>query len=157
MAAYPEHTWHPWKFTTVPIGFWRSLANQKQFLTWLESEWNFKSRDDWYGVTKSAVIQKGGSAMISHIYNGSIQAALKAVFPEYPWRPWKFENVRRNYWGDLENQREFMKFVAEQLKIRNMSDWYKVTAHDVSQLGGTIPPFFFFEHHFEAYSYHSFQ
>ena len=31
------------------------------------------------------------------------------------------------YWSDLSNQRTFMQWVAKELNIKEMSDWYKVS------------------------------
>jgi hypothetical protein len=50
------------------------------------------------------------------------------VHPDFNWLPWKFGRIPTNYWSTLENQRQFLDSVAKQLGIKEMSDWYKVSA-----------------------------
>jgi hypothetical protein len=49
------------------------------------------------------------------------------VYPEYEWLPWKFVKTPKTYWNDVNNQRKFVKWAEEALKIKEMSDWYKIT------------------------------
>jgi hypothetical protein len=60
---------------------------------------------------------------------------LSTVYPEYDWLPWKFVKCPHDYWDDLKNQRKFMDWVATQLNIKEMSDWYNV-ASQVSRIIG---------------------
>jgi hypothetical protein len=60
-------------------------------------------------------------------YNNSPYLAVSSVYPEYQWLPWKFTQCPTGYWDDLNNQRQFMQWVGEQLSIINYSDWYQVT------------------------------
>ncbi len=32
-----------------------------------------------------------------------------------------------NFWGDIQNQKIFMRWLEKELKIQEMEDWYKVT------------------------------
>ena len=57
----------------------------------------------------------------------SLYKVLSVVYPEYEWLPWKFSNCPRNFWDDEKNQRKFMDWVGKELKIKDMSDWYKVS------------------------------
>ena len=49
-------------------------------------------------------------------------------FPSYEWLPWKFRTVPFNYWNNKENHLLYMNWLSKQLNIKNMEDWYKVTA-----------------------------
>jgi hypothetical protein len=60
-------------------------------------------------------------------YNGTILNLIVATYPDYEWLPWRFAMTTRNYWDDEKNQRKFMEYAAKELKIKEMSDWYKVT------------------------------
>ncbi len=51
---------------------------------------------------------------------------LAETYPEYDWLPWKFERPR-NYWSDIKNVRKFMDWAAQQLNVKEMSDWYNVS------------------------------
>jgi hypothetical protein len=52
---------------------------------------------------------------------------LSTVYPEYEWLPWKFRKSPQNYWNDLKNQQKFMDWAGKQLKVNEMSDWYKIS------------------------------
>ena len=54
---------------------------------------------------------------------------LSSVFPEYDWLPWKFDSCPSIYWTDVNNQRKFIESVAKELKIKDISDWYKVSSN----------------------------
>jgi hypothetical protein len=61
---------------------------------------------------------------------------LSSLYPQYDWLPWKFEKCARYFWDDEKNQRKFLEWAGKQLKINEMSDWYKVTTKHISELGG---------------------
>jgi hypothetical protein len=52
---------------------------------------------------------------------------LRAVYPDFEWLPWKFDKCPQNYWGDVKNQRKFLDWAAKELKIAEISDWYRVS------------------------------
>ena len=60
-------------------------------------------------------------------YNYSPSQLLKSVFPEYEWLPWKFDKCPQKFWENKGNQRLFMHWAAKELKINDMSDWYKIS------------------------------
>jgi len=41
--VYPEHRFLPWKFHSVPNGWWKALDNQRDFCNWLASTVGVKS------------------------------------------------------------------------------------------------------------------
>jgi hypothetical protein len=60
-------------------------------------------------------------------YNGSLALLLANVYPEYDWLPWKFASCPPSYWTDEKNQRKFMEWATKELKIDQLSDWYKIS------------------------------
>jgi hypothetical protein len=52
------------------------------------------------------------------------------VYPDYDWLPWKFDVCPRNYWENINHTRKFMNWAAQQLNVKEMKDWYKVS-HNV--------------------------
>jgi hypothetical protein len=60
-------------------------------------------------------------------YEGLLSNFLSEVYPDIDWLPWKFEKCPHNYWNSLKNQRQFMDWAGKELKVKEMSDWYKVT------------------------------
>ena len=79
----------------------------------------------------------GGLSLLIQQHNGSIYRLLTSVYPHYEWLPWKFEKTPRNFWDNVNNQKKFMEWAGKQLKINEMSDWYKVTVKDLSSVGGS--------------------
>jgi hypothetical protein len=53
---------------------------------------------------------------------------LSAVYPEYNWLPWKFDRLPRNFWNEIANHRKFLDWAANELEIKEFSDWYKIIA-----------------------------
>ena len=47
------------------------------------------------------------------------------MYPQYNWSADKFAHFRG--WDDVQSHREFLNWAGKQLKIKEMSDWYKVT------------------------------
>jgi hypothetical protein len=66
----------------------------------------------------------GGGHLIN-LYDSSPHKLLSGLFPEYDWLPWRLSPL--NFWNDKKNQRKFMDWVAKELSITDMSDWFKVT------------------------------
>src|SRR5262249_4485811 len=80
-----------------------------------------------------------GEGLLTSHYGGCLTRALMAIYPEHPWLFWKFERKSQlSYWKDVHHQRAFFEYLAKQLDIKNMEDWYNVHAKKVSQLGGTV-------------------
>jgi hypothetical protein len=73
------------------------------------------------------LINLGGDKLISGVYHGSVGQLLSTLYPDRDWLPWKFEERLLNFWDDVNNQRKYMDWVAKELNVKEMSDWYKVT------------------------------
>jgi hypothetical protein len=68
----------------------------------------------------------GGGGLLK-IYEGSLPLILTSVYPNYDWLMWRFERCPKDFWEKVENQRKFVNWAADQLKITNQSDWYSIT------------------------------
>jgi hypothetical protein len=64
-------------------------------------------------------------------YNESPYHFLSAVYPDYNWLPWKFVATPKGFWANLNNQRKFLDWAADEMKIVNTPEnreaWYKVS------------------------------
>ncbi len=49
------------------------------------------------------------------------------MFPDHVWLPWLFNQVPKNFWGDMKNQRNFMDWLGKRLNVKKLDDWYKIT------------------------------
>ena len=136
---YPDYNWLPWKFASPPKAMWQNLSNQRKFLEFAAHHFHIQDMSDWYNIRVKVCIfppkvtvtkditSIGGAGLLQNHYNNSLCALLQRIYPEYPWLPWKFPACPRNYWDNLDNQRKFMDWAGKQLKINEMSDWYKIT------------------------------
>jgi hypothetical protein len=48
------------------------------------------------------------------------------LYTDFEWFPWKFDKCPQNYWDDVKNQRKFMEWAANELKIKENSGWYSI-------------------------------
>jgi hypothetical protein len=124
-AIYPEHAWVPWKFSRVGANFWRNLKNQRDYLKWLEVQLQIQRPEDWYNIAASDITDKNLNGFLSH-HNNSLSKALKNLYPEVNWQPWKFKHSPRGFWNDAGNVKKYLSSLSEQLHINSVDEWYDV-------------------------------
>jgi hypothetical protein len=100
------------------------------------SQLGVKSLEDWYNIKYRDVVQKGGKVVINH-YKSSLYKMLQSLYPSYNWKADKFVNKPKNYWTDINHQKEFMDKIATDLSVTSVSDWYSVQTTAVITKGGT--------------------
>jgi hypothetical protein len=77
----------------------------------------------------------GGPSLLS-TFKGSLSTALASSFPEHDWKFWKFEQSPKGFWNKENNRRSCLDWLAEQLGIKTMEDWYQITVSEVKNKGG---------------------
>jgi hypothetical protein len=152
MTLFPEHSWNKFKFMKSD---WRLKSDRFAYLKDLESQLGITSVDEWYKVTTAQLRDLGGTNGLSSFghftltiwwiaggylvhYGHSIPAMLADLYPEHEWLPWRFKQAKRGYWNDIENRRKYVFWVAKQLDIKEISDWYRVSYEDIIGLKGTV-------------------
>ena len=63
------------------------------------------------------------------IYGSSLLRLMKNMFPDYNWLPWRFSSVPNKFWNDIDNQKNYMEWVDQQLDFKNTEDWYKINTN----------------------------
>lgn len=136
----------------VPRNYWKDHGNHKQFFDHLAKQLGIQQHKDWYNVennTNTLVKTYGGGGLLKRykgsnilfIINdqGSLYYALKTVYPEYNWIPWKFRghHVPRGFWQHSSNHKLFLEWLAGHLNIKTPEDWYQITTSQVQSNGGT--------------------
>ena len=101
----------------LPQGFWIRPKNQRLFLDWLSKRLDFKSMDDWYSISEKTIIQFGGCGLFNR-YKRSPSKMLSSVYNEHSWNLWKFEHTPRGFWNQIENQKNYLDWLAGQLHIQ---------------------------------------
>ena len=66
----------------------------------------------------------------------SISEIVQSTYPEHDWLIWKFRRVPNGFWNDKKNQRNCLDWIGKQLGIKDMEDWYKMSARDILEHGG---------------------
>jgi hypothetical protein len=120
--ANPQH--HPSNFERKSI---EDLSNQRKFMNWAAEQLNIKQPNDWYSTSYQDIIRIGGGPLLKY-YKNSPSLLISTTFPEHRLLPWKFTVCSENFWNNIENQRKFMNWAAEQLNVKQPSDWYTVSA-----------------------------
>ena len=41
--------------------------------------------------------------------------ALTTLYPEFPWKAWKFNRVPKGYWSDADNVKELARFASKEV------------------------------------------
>ncbi len=132
---YPHYKWKSWRLTAKQPQYWEDMHNQRDFFDWLGGELGVGVMQDWYKVKTLDVYEKGG-AMVLRLYGDSLFKALKAIYPEFNWEPWKFTTVSKGFWEDMKNQRDYFEWLKKDLNIRSLADWKYIKEHHIMERGG---------------------
>eukprot|EP01118_Nematostelium_gracile_P002202 TRINITY_DN12432_c0_g1_i1.p1 TRINITY_DN12432_c0_g1~~TRINITY_DN12432_c0_g1_i1.p1 ORF type:complete len:374 (-),score=47.94 TRINITY_DN12432_c0_g1_i1:428-1549(-) len=123
-------------FKEFRISRW-DVDGEKKFFESLASHLGMNEKNDWYRMTKEHVAEFGGERMLRKLYHGSVALALQDVYPDHKWLPWKFaDRMIKGMWDNQKLQREFIHYLAQQLKIKEMEDWYGLSHTQIDQHGG---------------------
>ena len=49
-SVYENYRWIPWKFNSVPDGYWDDQENRRWYLKWLGKKLGIKHWSDWHHV-----------------------------------------------------------------------------------------------------------
>ncbi len=141
-SLYPDYPWKPWKFRSVPAGYWEEdfLHHRSFFEDYFKSHY-MREYEDWYKVRQVDIIRYGGGVL--HYFGGSLSRALSTVYPEYDWKEWKFavasssiSHSSKDIWRDSRNVTLFLREVEQELNITSWEDWYRVTPQELLDRGG---------------------
>ena len=123
-TIFPNYQWNVYQFNRLPSGFKPNLVentnSQKEFVKFLEKKFNIKSVDDWYTITNEKI-----QSIIS-MKSFDVMKIVKEFYPQLNLSYFNQKPIARN-WKNRQNQLEFMNQLAENLNIKSMEDWYKVT------------------------------
>ena len=128
-VVYSDSEWLPWRFSKVPIDFYRNPENIRSMLDWLK----VKS-----GVTEDKNLRmedfrRFGLERVLEHFSASPSLVVEAAGRES-------EKERRpiGYWKDINNQRAFMEEARKNLNIKqgDFEPWYAISAKTIERLGG---------------------
>jgi len=129
----------PWKFKQVPKNFWKKMENRRSYLKWLGQELGFEKPEDWYLITRKAIVSNYGNGLFTKVYDSSPYKMVNDIFPEFHLKPWLFGKTNSEFWNETENIKQYVEWLADQLGYDRISDWYQVTKADFqSNYGGGL-------------------
>src|SRR5690606_11755208 len=64
--------------------------------------------------------------------NGILEL-IQSAYPQTDWQPWIFESTSW-HWELLENQKDCVDWLSQQIGICCMDDWYKIKTDDIIRL-----------------------
>ncbi len=74
-------------FDNLPNQFWDDLSHQRQFVDWIGrycQDLSILKEDDWYSVSSSDLIHRGGRELLLNYYSGSLVHMLE-VRTSFPY------------------------------------------------------------------------
>lgn len=127
---------------------WANPQKQRNFFDSISSKLNINKPSDWGNVTIDSVIKLGGASLLDTT-GGSLKKALLCAYPGklifhlketgVNWELNWFRNgnhMKRGYWEEKENQKQFLLAIAKKLNLTKPSDWGRVKNTDIKELGG---------------------
>lgn len=135
LTLFPKYDWKPWLFQKAPRGYWAEIENCRKYARWFEFESGIEKNEDWYRIQQSDLYERNGYGVMDH-FDCSVQQFLKAVYPDYDWIPWLFEQVPNKFWGKQENRIAYMNWLAKSLGYKKPEDWHQVTRLIISNNQG---------------------
>jgi len=110
----------------VPKGFWKDFGNHKLYIMRLGKILGYSKPEDWYKVKHSDFKNNGGAGLLANYYGDSPYNALKTIISDYDFKPWLFKDGPKNLWKNKHNQKDYIDWLAVQLKYKKREDWYKI-------------------------------
>jgi hypothetical protein len=135
-SVYLEHPWDDSKFNT-------KQGKYKLFLDRLGHQLEFKQMEDWYLITKEQILENGGAGILSK-HNNSPSEMVMSVYNQHQWELSKFLFKKGNsddHCDTSENRILMIKYLAKQLHIIDLEDWYRVSLAQINQFQKHMPVF----------------
>lgn len=123
-------------------------AAHRVFFSQLATKFGVEHPDQWYAIPQRLLKDKETKNVLWSYYKGDLVVALRSIFPEYPWKIWKFDKIQslientgkkrslRKYWSNRAVQKEYLDWFKEEHGVKNERDLYKLRASDFIQKGG---------------------
>jgi hypothetical protein len=105
--VYPEHDWKDYPSNA----YWKQTEHQRLFLDSVAKQLGIVEYTDWYKVSTKVIVlffhglmyqaikDQGGAFLLAR-YRNSPLSMLRAVYPELPWKPWKFFKIK-HFWSSF--------------------------------------------------------
>jgi hypothetical protein len=135
-AVYPTVEWFPWLFNNTVGNTWKDFENHCRYVKWLEAKLGISDPSGWYNYDTRIADLNHGNGLIANYYQGVLFRLLKAVYPDYNFKMYKFKKTPDGYWADAVNIKNYLADLFEHLRYSKTHDWYNVTREDFLKFYG---------------------
>ena len=134
-SIYPDENWNFFEITNkIPISYWNSIDNQREFFNYLSNQLNIHSLDQWYSIPLQSIRKFGGSNLLAS--QGKIYDILKNVYPDFNWKIYLFIPIPNECFSDIQIHKDYLNDLAIQFNVKSKQDWSKITnSHFISYNG----------------------
>jgi hypothetical protein len=77
----------------------------------------------------------GKKVAFSKTHNALLMC-LQQVYPDERFKPWLFNKAPQAYWISVYNRRRYFEWLADELHIEKVEDWYNFKLQDVVERAG---------------------
>ena len=135
-CMYP---YYPWYFNSLemnPSGFFKSIENQRSFMSHLYQLLNLQSLDNWLFVSRIRMIRNGGERILLH-YQNDVLSLLRRVYPDHPWSIHQL--IKSNYYDKIiQIHRKFMDELFFTLNLQSIDEWLAISHNTFLKHGGEL-------------------
>jgi hypothetical protein len=136
-AVYPEKTWLPFLFTIATMSSQKDRTTHIVYLKWLEKKLGITSPEQWYDKCNKPLFDiNKGNGLIRNSYNGSPTSFIYTMYPDYPWKWYKFTQSPHGSWDDKIKVKEWFDDLLKYYNITNMEDVYTLNRMDILNFYG---------------------
>jgi hypothetical protein len=134
-AVYPTVEWYPWLFHITTMSTWKDFENHRLYVKWLEAKLGISHPSGWYDYDTRVAELNQGSGLITNYYT-SIIPLLKAVYPDFNFKIYRFKKTLPGYWSDSVNVKDYLADLFAHLHYSKIHDWYNITREDFIKFHG---------------------
>ena len=117
------------------IGYWNNLENVKLFLDELKLKLNLNSIDDWNSISVRDIKLFGGSSLLGRFSLYDLKCIGNPEGKLYYSMP--IDKKEFGYWNKQENIHLFLNSLKENVNIKTISDWNRLSREQIISFGGS--------------------
>lgn len=142
-SIYPNYPWDYFDFlSTVAHKYFKSQANQRDFMEYLYKKFSFESLEDWKSTPKRKISLNGGYCLLKG-YNNSQDTLLRSLYPNYPWDIKTLKTIEPNH-EDKKRQREIMEKLFSRLELHSLEDWLTISKSTLQKAKSHINQLYYY-------------
>lgn len=133
---YPEKEWYPFMFEITTMGSLKDKKTHRQYLKHLEEVLGISSPEQWYNKCNKSNISENGCPGLLAYYNKSPTQYIYTMYPDYPWKWYKFSQCSHGEWDKKEKVKEWFDDLLIHHNITDYDDVYKLNRTDILNFYG---------------------